>query len=62
MNFDRFPQMGRIVPEMDDSKVREVFIYSYRLIYQISQSNIEILAVIHAKRDFSNGNIDKLRN
>ncbi|WP_416224043.1 type II toxin-antitoxin system RelE/ParE family toxin [Thiohalophilus sp.] len=30
-----FPLIGRIVPEIDDESIRERFIYSYRLIYQI---------------------------
>ena len=47
-----FPEIGRIVPEMDDPNIRELFIYSYRLIYEITPDGIEILAVIHGKRDF----------
>lgn len=41
-------------PEIDDATVRELFVYSYRLIYEISPDGIEILAVIHGKRDFFN--------
>jgi len=47
-----FPEMGRIVPEIDHPKIRELFIYSYRLIYEISQENIEVLAIIHGKQNF----------
>jgi plasmid stabilization system protein ParE len=32
--------------------VREVFVYSYRLIYEVKQRDIEVLAVIHGRRDF----------
>jgi len=56
-----FPEIGRIVPEIDNPNIRELFIYSYRLIYQISQNTIDILALIHGKQDFSTGNFDKLR-
>lgn len=45
-----YPEIGRIVPELKDALIRERFVYSYRLIYQINDSNIEILAVIHGKR------------
>lgn len=31
-----FPETGRIVPEIGDHSIREVFVYSYRLIYEIS--------------------------
>lgn len=47
-----FPELGRIVPEIGDAKVREIFVYSYRLIYEITSGGIEILGVIHGKRDF----------
>lgn len=50
--LDQFPEMGRAVPEIGDSNVRELFVYSYRLIYEISPEHIEILAIIHGKRDF----------
>jgi plasmid stabilization system protein ParE len=44
------PMMGRIVPELSDDLIREHFIYSYRVIYQISGEDIHVLAVIHGKR------------
>ena len=56
-----FPKIGRIVPEIDNPNIRELIIYSYRLIYRVSTNTIEILALIHGKQDFSSGNFDKLR-
>jgi toxin ParE1/3/4 len=44
------PELGRIVPELADPKVRERFLYSYRLIYELGDEEIHILAVIHGKR------------
>ena len=44
------PESGRKVPELDDPLVRECFIYSYRLIYEIKDAGIDILGVIHGKR------------
>ena len=44
------PKLGRIVPELTDPNVRERFLYSYRLIYELSDSAIHVLAVIHGKR------------
>ena len=35
-----FPELGRTVPEIDDAKIRELFIYSYRLIYKIDNDSI----------------------
>ncbi|MCC7212739.1 MAG: type II toxin-antitoxin system RelE/ParE family toxin [Candidatus Brocadia sp.] len=45
--------MGRIVPEISEVNIREVIVYSYRLIYEISSDKIEVLALIHCKQDFS---------
>ncbi len=47
------PEIGRIVPEIGDQNIRELIVYSYRLIYEISEGGIEILAIIHGKRDFN---------
>jgi len=48
-----FPYVGRIVPERNEERIRELLIYSYRIIYQINLEDIEILALIHSKKDFS---------
>ncbi|MBI5461356.1 MAG: type II toxin-antitoxin system RelE/ParE family toxin [Gammaproteobacteria bacterium] len=45
-----FPLIGRIVPEIGDEKIRERFIYSYRLVYRIEATRILVVAVIHGKR------------
>jgi len=44
------PELGRIVPEINDPQVREHFIVSYRLIYEIKDNDLYILGVIHGKR------------
>lgn len=44
------PLVGRIVPELHDHAVRERFLYSYRVIYEIRVERIEILAVLHGRR------------
>ena len=46
------PLRGRVVPEAGDDKIRELFVYSYRVIYQIQKSQILIVAVIHGKQLF----------
>lgn len=47
-----FPEMGRIVPEVNDDNVRELIIYSYRIIYEVVNNDIHILTIIHGKQDF----------
>jgi toxin ParE1/3/4 len=50
--LNSFPDAGRIVPEIKDPNIRELFVYSYRLIYERFPDKIEILALIHGKRNF----------
>ena len=47
-----FPLIGRIVPELENENIRERFVYSYRLVYQIKTQQILIVAVIHGRRLF----------
>ena len=54
--LENFPEIGRVVPEIGDADIRELFIYSYRLIYEIKPGIVEILALIHGKRDSSSIN------
>ena len=46
----QFPFVGRIVPEFEDESLRERFVYSYRIIYQIQGQTVTVAAVIHGKR------------
>ena len=48
----RFPQSGRVVPEMDDVCTREVIVGNYRVIYDTTGESIRILSVIHGARQF----------
>jgi toxin ParE1/3/4 len=49
-SLSKFPLSGRKVPELDDGKFREVFAYSFRIIYYVDEQLITILAVIHGRR------------
>jgi toxin ParE1/3/4 len=44
------PYTGRIVPEFNNEQIREKFVYSYRLIYQVKPKQILVITVIHGKR------------
>ena len=35
-----------------DDNIRELHLYSYRILYEIKPPNIEVLAVVHKRRDF----------
>jgi addiction module RelE/StbE family toxin len=57
--LDDFPKIGRIVPEIDEDNVRELIIYSYRMIYEINDDNINILALIHGKQSLNKEELNK---
>ena len=59
-SIGRFPRMGRVVPEIQDENIREILIYSYRVVYRISKNDAEIAAIIHAKRDFKEAMKDRI--
>ncbi|AWH55191.1 type II toxin-antitoxin system mRNA interferase toxin, RelE/StbE family [Stenotrophomonas sp. ESTM1D_MKCIP4_1] len=44
------PLAGRAVPELGQSAVREGFLYSYRVIYEVSSARVTVLAVLHGRR------------
>lgn len=44
------PLAGRVVPELGDAQVRERFLYSYRMIYEVRPGHVEVLAVLHGRR------------
>jgi toxin ParE1/3/4 len=45
-----FPRSGRKVPEFDNEDIRELLVYSYRIIYRLQESEVVIAAMIHGKR------------
>jgi toxin ParE1/3/4 len=50
-SLDYLAERGRMVPEFNDSTFRELFIRKYRLIYQIKDETVFIVAFIHGSRD-----------
>jgi plasmid stabilization system protein ParE len=48
----RFPESGRIIPEVGASRYREIIEGAYRIMYSIAGDVIRIDAVIHGARDF----------
>ncbi len=50
--LNELPRMGKIVPELGNEDIRELSIYSYRIIYEIREPDIVVLAVIHKRRNF----------
>jgi plasmid stabilization system protein ParE len=50
-SLNEFSERGRIVPELGNPNIRELLIREYRLIYNIEQSRVVILALVHGARD-----------
>ncbi len=49
--LDDLPRLGRRVPELNEETIRELVLYSYRILYEIRPDNqIWILAVVHKRR------------
>lgn len=47
-----FPQLGKVLPEIGEDNIREISLYSYRILYEVTPDTIYIHAVVHMRRDF----------
>ena len=45
-------ERGRVVPELNDPIDRELFIKRCRLLYEIHEQEVHVLAVLHGAREF----------
>jgi toxin ParE1/3/4 len=50
-SLSHFANRGRVVPEINDEAIRELFVWRYRLLYRISEHEVQVLAFIHSARD-----------
>jgi len=51
IGLNELPRKGRKVPELNEDAVRELGLYSYRILYEIKSGDlIEVLAVIHKRQ------------
>lgn len=59
VSLNDLPMMGHKVAELNDDNIRELMMYSYRIIYEIKadSKSIEILAVIHKRQNFRSENL-----
>ena len=51
-SIPEYPELGRIVPEIDDPAIRERLVHRYRVIYRLDEARVLIVAVIHGRQDF----------
>ncbi len=45
-----FPDIGRVVPELSRSEIREILVGNYRIVYRQTPEHIEILTVFEGHR------------
>jgi plasmid stabilization system protein ParE len=57
--LEQLPKRGKKIPELNDDQVRELSLYSYRIIYEIREQGIFVLAVAHKRRDLKSGDIHR---
>ena len=58
--LEQLPKRGKKIPELNDDQVRELSLYSYRIIYEIKAQGIFVLAVVHKRRDLKTEDIDRI--
>src|SRR3989442_13819933 len=44
-------ERGRVVPELNEPNIRELFVRNFRLIYRVTEGTVDILGLIHGARD-----------
>ena len=48
--LENFPRLGRVVPEYESDFMREIFVYDFRIIYNIEEEEVvKIAAIKHGK-------------
>lgn len=51
VKLENNPLIGRIVPEINNKKFRELILGNYRIIYHYDDEKVNILTVHHSSRD-----------
>ncbi|MCU7920631.1 MAG: type II toxin-antitoxin system RelE/ParE family toxin [Candidatus Thiodiazotropha sp. (ex Epidulcina cf. delphinae)] len=57
--LERLPKTGKKVAELNDEQVRELALYSYRILYKLKDKGIFVLAVVHKRRDLKADDIER---
>ncbi|MFO7905488.1 MAG: type II toxin-antitoxin system RelE/ParE family toxin [Planctomycetota bacterium] len=57
LQLTEHPHSGSVVPEFGRDDIRELFIYSFRLIYRVADTEVRVLTVIHGNRKLTSAMI-----
>lgn len=61
-SLEEMGKRGRVVPELDEPTVRELVVGTYRLIYEVGDAEVFVLALIHGARDLTGAWNDEERD
>ena len=50
LSLTTFPERGRVVPELKDPAIREIFFKTYRIVFRVRDQSVEVLRFWHAAR------------
>ena len=50
-HLENFPELGRVMPEFANDRIRDLILQNYRIVYHITVREIRIIAFIHGARD-----------
>ncbi|MGE0129924.1 MAG: type II toxin-antitoxin system RelE/ParE family toxin [Blastocatellales bacterium] len=59
--LEKFPESGRIVPEVNRHNIREIIHGKYRIIYRVDAKQVAILTVRHVRQQFPPDEITQLK-
>lgn len=45
-------ERGRLVPEIEGTGTREIFVHDFRLMYEVSREHVYVVALMYSARDF----------
>ena len=55
--LDRFPNRGRVVPEIGRPEYRELIIGPYRVVYRVDPARVVILTVRHGRQHWDDADV-----
>ncbi len=59
-NLQRFPEIGRKVPELSRHDIREILLKNYRIIYRIENKQLSILTIRHCKQILTEDDLEPI--
>jgi toxin ParE1/3/4 len=51
--LETFPRLGGMVPEFEIEHIREILVYSFRIVYVVKDENVDIIAVTRGASDLT---------